>query len=93
MSSQDFCASVCRESVRDYLHISFLQFQEGDMTKFIMVFHEALESYLSAVQQITPIFAYMVSTSCVIHVCVCVRERDYLRETHVHFNDRNILFS
>jgi hypothetical protein len=26
-----------------------------------MFFHEALASYLSAVQQITPIFAYMVS--------------------------------
>lgn len=35
------------------------QQQEGGMTKFIMFFHEALESYLSAVQQITPIFAYM----------------------------------
>lgn len=82
ISSQDFSAFVCRESFGCYLHISFLQFQDGDMTKFIMFFHEALESYLSAVQQITPIFAYMVSTSCFIHVCcVCDGERLLRRDS------------
>jgi hypothetical protein len=34
------------------------------MTKFVMFFHEALQSYLLAVQQITPVFAYMVSMIC-----------------------------
>jgi hypothetical protein len=68
------------------------------MTKFIMFFHEVLESYISAVQQITPIFAYMVSIlyvvqMCCVCVCVCVRERDYVGETLVHFNDRDLLFS
>jgi hypothetical protein len=41
------------------------------MTKFIMFFHEALQSYLLAVQQITPLFAYMVSIICF----VCVYEK------------------
>jgi hypothetical protein len=31
------------------------------MTKSVMFFHEALQSYMLAVQQITPVFAYMVS--------------------------------
>jgi len=35
------------------------------MTKSVMFFHEALQSYLLAVQQITPVFAYMVSIACV----------------------------
>jgi hypothetical protein len=35
------------------------------MTKSVMFFHEALQSYLLAVQQITPVFAYMVSIVCV----------------------------
>jgi hypothetical protein len=40
------------------------------MVKFIMSFHEVVESYLSAVQQITPIFAYMVSIMCFLSMCV-----------------------
>lgn len=58
------------------------------MTKFIMFFHEALESYLSAVQQITPIFAYMVSISCVVHTCcVCEGERlVYILMTEIFFS-------
>ena len=43
----------------------FYWFQDGDMTKSVMFFHEALQSYLLAVQQITPVFAYMVSIVCV----------------------------
>jgi hypothetical protein len=38
------------------------------MVKFIMFFHEVLQSYLSAVQQITPIFAYLVSITCFLSV-------------------------
>jgi hypothetical protein len=36
------------------------------MTKSVMFFHEALQSYLLAVQQITPVFAYMVSIVCAL---------------------------
>jgi hypothetical protein len=44
------------------------------MTKSVMFFHEALQSYLLAVQQITPVFAYMVSFVCVcVRVCGCMK--------------------
>jgi hypothetical protein len=46
------------------------------MVKFIMFFHEVLESYLSAVQQITPIFAYMVSIVCFVSVYAKVLRPD-----------------
>ncbi|KAJ9580134.1 hypothetical protein L9F63_004207, partial [Diploptera punctata] len=35
------------------------QQQGGDVTRLIIFFHQALECYLKAIQQITPIFAYM----------------------------------
>jgi hypothetical protein len=53
------------------------------MTKSVMFFHEALQSYLLAVQQITPVFGYMVSIVYMkngfgqIHLCAGLNSVSY----------------